>query len=254
MNNMVWSTQELEYFVTHYMPELAADEVYFLSLSARNKYLSTAEREQYQLGRTEMFARTVAYSKQDLLGRALVEMFADLEWRRTKSGLKFPHHALVIYLNVNPSSTVKAWTVLQAEMGQVQNEFLMGVLNGKQPSPDPFKRVGRKWLNAVQRSPGNRFWLDVDFDTQNADMVVGFTNEAHSAGVAYVVVQTQGGYHVLLNRAQLNQSKWQPHRYVQQVNLVAKESGGEVKFNENAMLPLPGTYQAGKPVQVLYTS
>jgi len=38
---------------------LVKDEVYFLSMSARNKYLTQEERELYNLGRSEMMSRKI---------------------------------------------------------------------------------------------------------------------------------------------------------------------------------------------------
>jgi hypothetical protein len=48
---------EFEKFYKHCVPELGPDEVFFISLSARNKYLTEQERRDLELGRTEMFAR-----------------------------------------------------------------------------------------------------------------------------------------------------------------------------------------------------
>ena len=60
---MIVDQEQYDAFI-EWLPELQHDETYFLSLSARNKYLTDEEREFYGLGRTEMFSRFVARDKE----------------------------------------------------------------------------------------------------------------------------------------------------------------------------------------------
>ncbi len=54
---------ELKRFYDFILPDLLPNEVYFVSLSARNKYLTTEERYDLSLGRTEMFERRIIKKK-----------------------------------------------------------------------------------------------------------------------------------------------------------------------------------------------
>jgi hypothetical protein len=49
----------------------------------------------------------------------------------------------------------------------------------------------------------------------------------------------------MVETVDLKASKLQLHKFVQEQNELAEAEGGEVCFNNNAMVPMPGTYQAG---------
>ena len=70
------------------LPELEKDEVYFVSISVRNKYLTSEERDYYCLGRTEIFARAIANSKEELTNVLTQVLPAKLLTKRTKNGKK----------------------------------------------------------------------------------------------------------------------------------------------------------------------
>ena len=59
--SLLYSKEELERFI-NYLPQLDKDELWFASLSARNKYLTEDERTYYCLGRSEMFAREFIFN------------------------------------------------------------------------------------------------------------------------------------------------------------------------------------------------
>ena len=58
-NHIIASVGELKYFFDEVLKPLGPTEVFFLSLSARNKYLSEEKRDYYHLGRSEMFAKSI---------------------------------------------------------------------------------------------------------------------------------------------------------------------------------------------------
>ena len=57
--SLIWSELELKKFYTTIFQPLELNEVQFISLSARNKYLSDVERENIRLGGTQMLFKTV---------------------------------------------------------------------------------------------------------------------------------------------------------------------------------------------------
>ena len=75
------------------VPDLEKDEVYFISLSAMNKYLTYKEREKYALGRTEMFGRTVVKSKEDF-DFAFKKLETNLLYKTTKNGMQIPEKSI----------------------------------------------------------------------------------------------------------------------------------------------------------------
>lgn len=56
---LIHDEEELKWFFDNILPELKPTETYFLSLSARSKYLTEEEKVSLELGYTEMFAKTI---------------------------------------------------------------------------------------------------------------------------------------------------------------------------------------------------
>ncbi len=251
MKTLIQDQKEFDRFVD-ILPDLIRDEVYFLSLSARNKYLTSEEREEFDLGRTEMFSRQIAFDK-DGIKLAMNRMRADLDVRRTRNGSLIPEKCLVVYMNIHPSSTVKAYRAFSAQMDRHYEEAFQGVLNGSQASDMwiPFRRINTNLMNHIQKSASRKIMVDIDIDGEDSlesNMLLGevvqFLTEK---AVPYHAIQTQGGYHVLVE-----------HRFsgkdvplFKVISRLDKGTTGEVKFNSNAMVPIPGTLQAGKLVTLI---
>lgn len=234
-----------------FLPTLERDEVYFLSLSARNKYLTAEEREEYDLGRTEMFSRQIAFDKEGI-ELALNRMTADLQVRRTRNGSEIPLKSLVVYINVHPSSTMKAYRRFQEQMNRHYEEAFMGTLNGSEASDIwiPFRRVRTNLMNHIQKAASHKLVVDIDMDCEDDAILSGLRGDMETFlrehDCDYMTVKTQGGFHFLVPTEQLN--KTIPlHQCISHLD---KETDGEVKFNSNAMVPIPGTLQAGKLVTV----
>ena len=64
---IVWSEEELKNFYDKVLARqpLLPNEVRYISLSVRNKYLTEDERANYCLGRSEMFAREFILRAED---------------------------------------------------------------------------------------------------------------------------------------------------------------------------------------------
>lgn len=246
--NLIKDKAQFENFTQNILPPLKHGEVYFVSLSARNKYLTEKERKEFALGRTEMFSRTLCYGDWNY---AMNKMFATLDYKTTKSGLPYPEKALVVYVNINPSNMISASINFAKNVMNISGEMVNAYQNGKTPNLKQLDKADRLLMNYIQKSTGTRHYLDIDLDAVGSDVVSEFKNELDSNGVEHYVVQTQGGYHVLINRLSLNKSKYKLHLLVDKYDIIAKEAGGEVVFNSNSMIPFPGTLQAGKLVKVI---
>lgn len=239
-----------ENFVYYVLPELGPDEVYFLSLSARNKYLSPEERAYYGLGRTEMFARTLVKSKKDF-DYTMGKLASTLTYKTTRNGMSIPAKALVVYVNINPSSAVRAYQLFATEMESLRGDVVNALLKNKQPpNLDGFKYADRKLLNCFQKATGNRYWLDIDMDVATPTIVDELTAKLVQHNIRHYQIKTQGGWHVLICRGDLSISGYQLHKTVTDLNRQVVATGGEVVFNKNAMVPLPGTTQAGELVEM----
>ena len=259
--NLIKDNRQFDRFV-NMMPDLIEDEVFFISLSARNKYLTDKEREYYGLGRTEMFGRTVIKEKEDF-EFAMKKLATNLTYKTTKNNLLIPEHALVVYVNVNPSSMIKAYEMLQHKMNQELFQVYHATKHRQEVNYDGFKRLERQLLNCIQKSRGSKHYIDLDFDC-NEDILKEFYytlfngalkqgySEFTSKEMLKNIIVTQGGFHVLieykwmdtLNLILKNLNLKNINDFIKQLNNLAKEEGGEVIWNKNQMIPVPGTMQA----------
>lgn len=235
-------------FVNKVMKPLVPGEVYFISLSARKKYLTEEERQFYDLGRTEMFGRTLGYGDWKY---TMEKLAANLRYKTTKAGFPYPQKCLVVYMNINPSSSIKACGEFSKKVIEVQNEFMKSYLNGKQPNLDTLNKGDRLLLNYFQKFSGTRHYVDVDVDAGD-DILETFVRQLMDSGTEHHVIKTRGGWHVLIDRESRNTTKFPIHEVVRPLDKIAKKYGGEVIINGNAMCPIPGTLQANTLVELIY--
>jgi len=239
-----------------FLPELERDEVYFLSVSARNKYLTEDEREAYSLGRTEMFSRHIAYDREGI-EYAIRKMQAELEVKTTRGGHPIPEKALVVYFNIHPSSMIKAYTLFKDQMNAHYDEIVKSLMMGSNPHYHPFLGMRTKLMNHIQKSYSRKEWVDIDIDAPDEETALQYSasiaNPLFMHSINNVRIKTQGGIHLLVNRNDLNIKPMDVplHKLIENIHKELKELDGECKFNDNAMVPLPGTNQAGKLVELL---
>ncbi len=244
IENLICDINQYQRFI-NLLPELENDQVYFLSLSARNKYLSKEQRDFYCLGRTEMFCRKTAKSK-DQIEKRLMEMAFELQYKRTGSGKLFPKEALVVYFNINPSSMRAAYNSFRAIMNNCEWETAQALLGGRHPSYEPYLKMNRRLMNCIQKERAYRYFVDIDIDTGSAptETIVKSVhfNKLLQKGIG---VKTKSGYHILFKvgdmSREINESVRMTHNFFATYH-------GEAAFNINAMIPLPGTQQAGELV------
>lgn len=240
---MIEDREQFDRFV-EILPDLGSDEVYFISLSARKKYLDEEERVRYDLGRTEMFARQVARSKEQLYHVAR-KLRGILDNRTTRTGYPMPKHAVVVYANINPTSTVKATNKFVKDINKAREQVMNATLKGNVPDFGAFRYADRTFMNCLQKSTGNRHFLDIDVDTKDQSILDELLESIQS--LEYYVVDTKGGYHVLVVRESLNNSGVRLHEVVQRLD---GKVDTEVCFSSQ-MVPTPGTFQAGYLVKLL---
>lgn len=233
------------------LPELKNDEVYFLSLSARNKYLDDEERKRYQLQKTEMFSRKVVRSKEQFV-YVLRELSAILAVRQTKSGYLIPEKCRVVYVNLNPSSMVRAFMLFQNEMNKRLSEVYQSTLRGTTPNYDSLRLADRKLMNCIQKSRAYNHYIDIDADAITKETYSFMYKEFELMKLSFDIVQTQGGYHFLIYKSSMKKGMDKKLNEIRGIACQqAIEDGGEVVFNNNKMIPFPGTLQAGKLVKFI---
>lgn len=216
--------------------DLNEDDIWFLSASARNKYLNQAEREKYKLGGTEMFGRKLFYpSNFERYLSTIRQIATGMKTRLTNSNLHYPPHCLVIYQNICPSSTKKA-------MCSLLKDFANLISNNNTKA---YKSLHSKTMAEICKSKSSASkWLDIDFDVKDNDLAKKFADDIYNVGCRFIQIKTRGGYHFLVKKDSTNKLFTIVKKYDEMRR-------GEVIFNKNAMVPLPGTSQGGFPVRIV---
>jgi len=225
---LVGNAETLKRFVREVMPEPPEGKedymVYFLSMAARNKYLSTKEREEIGVGRSEMFNRTSVFANKMERGEAVLRAVRNMEtpvgsYYGRASGEPLPDnpHVLTLYANLDLANTLEAWNAAAATM----NTTFMNLALGRDvhvPNPEGVFRT------ELQRSKAVRKLVDVDADVPFLTMeerfvlVETFMEEVRNAQegkpVKAWVVLTTGGFHLLFDKDTLK------HNYMETVRAV----------------------------------
>lgn len=228
--------------------DLLPEEAYFLSMSARNKYLTEDERKQYELGRTEMFSRKLVKRRSFEIFMRTVRSFEVAHGGYLSRGnVPLPEKCLVMYANVNPVSGRKALQEFYSKTTQ-----LLFDLSTSPEASQKLSGLDTELMNCYQRAKGTKSLIDIDFDVpeEGFDLVERFVAEMRDNGVTTHVIKTRSGYHVLLRREDIK------FNYVAVVSTLHEEAvkrfgHAEVMVNKNDMVPMPGTMQAGHPVHFM---
>lgn len=243
-HEFIYDESQIEKFHSLLSP-LKEHESYFLSMSARNKYLTEEERQHYELGRTEMFARKlVKRSEFETFLRVLKSMQVSRGGYTSRKGVELPDRCLLVYANINPVNGIKALKEFQEKTTQMMFDMVDGADVKKK-----FASLDTEMMNCYQRAKGTRTLIDVDFDVPDdgIDLVEKVLADLRKHEVAYHVIKTRSGFHVLLEKAGIR------YNYTEVIKTANDEavdrySHAEVVVNKNDMIPVPGTMQADHSV------
>lgn len=250
MLTFIHDIAELRKFFDIVLPPLTNEEVFFVSMSARNKQLTEEERRYYDLGRTEMFERKIIREKNWMIFHRTIRKFEMHEEGLTgRSGVALPSKCLIIYFNVNPCNMVQAYRLFEEEM--IENVY--NLVSGRGSDPAFFKRMDRLMMNAIQKSKGEKHYIDIDIDInkEGFGLLLEFLDALKKEGVEYFLVDTKGGFHVLLKKETIH------FNYTLLINEFREKIKGvpefdlvEIEPNRNGMIPLPGCLQGDYPVVI----
>ena len=210
----------------------------------------------------------------------------------TSKGLPLPTKTLSTIFYVNPCDNIKVCREFFNQYLDVTQSISKAMLNGKTTvdnlqSYQWFDNAESNLKHLRANQKGTRHYLDFDIDvpawfknTKDQDVyvppkathfiigyykqMIDYLNEAFGKG-NYVIVDTAGGYHILVRASAI---KADPHNFCRDMQLVYQQAmtyGEEPYVDEKGNnkfecvvngsqipgLPLPGTYQYNKPVTVL---
>lgn len=213
---------ELEKFI-EWLPELNADETYYYSLLARNKYvrdigIGTMNSDKHQCARF--------VSNKERLALKLGQTECPVGTYGIKD-IRVPQEALASYITINPRSHTKAAKAMLKRMADVVAD--------NEPSPNVYQES----LTALHKSISRKIFTDIDFDVKGNERayILSEVREIINPSAVQVLL-TRGGFHLIVRLDAIEK------QYVKSWYLAMQKLPGVDIVGDN-MIPIPGTYQGG---------
>lgn len=259
---------ELQWYFDHIIAKPKNDEAYAFCMVSRHKKLTKEEREELgQSSDDEMLDPQVVFpgrnGEWDFLrwAKCIMKYEVPKLAYTTRKGKPFLEKTLVLYSTPNPSDERNVVQELKSYIAVHEKELIDSALKGSKDGVDKslYKLCHSlvKFKRLQFDCTGSRNWVDFDLDLNDegkkrrnevykavhADFLSKFGKNAFAA------VQTSGGYHFLVMKSKLN---FNPHQFCKDIleSHDYTELADEFKYNNNGMLPTPGTYQYGTPVVI----
>ena len=215
MNNykIIQDINELTKFID-WLPELLNNEIFYCSLFARKKYCQELIKSNHS-NQLKRFTSDKRYLIKKL--RSLELPFGNYT---TKGDNIAPQEALAAYILPNPRN------VHQASFRSI--EKLSKMLSIHNNNFNPITQV----MSCIQKTKSRSVVVDFDFDDKDKNIIKECTMIVNEE--ALTVVETRGGYHVLVKPKLVTQNEKNWYKLIK--DLGADESG-------DIMLPIPGCVQ-----------
>lgn len=223
---IIQDESELDSFIQNVLPDLEKDECFYVSLFARKKYSPELiwSSDKSQLKRLTCTKETLKQKLRQL------EISKGCYILGNKPA---PQESLVVYIHPNPRSQKQAARILLKKMADLIADNNSGF------------NVQAESLSAIQKSRGQRPYVDFDFDLKDKNEipliisnVLSFINKD-----AVTFVETRGGLHVLIKTKLIEdeyKKTWHPN-----ISALGSDVQGD------CMLPIPGCCQGGSIPRIL---
>ena len=296
--DVVADVNELKWFFDHVIQKPQINESYTAVFVSRHKKLTKEEQEDIGLTRKEAeflavetfrlghFKNALYQNENNWTFDSFLKHLRRLEVNKdaytTSKGLPLPTKTLATIFYVNPCDNIKVCREFFNQYLDVTQSISKAMLNGKTTvdnlqSYQWFDNAESNLKHLRANQKGTRYWLDFDIDVpkwfkegKNYEdkpyyHVLLTLLDAYFKKGNYVVIDTSGGYHILVKTSAINQN---PHNFCKHMKDLYDDcvkrgeepyldEKGNNKFecvvNDSQIpgLPLPGTYQYGKKVTVL---
>lgn len=256
--NIIYDEKLVQQFFEAISVPLHNDEVYWMCLANRRKYLSDDQKAVLLSGDTTMLVKRII-NKAD--GSYFVNQLKSLEvpygcYRGTNDAV-FTGDGFVAYCNLNPSNIISATNKL---MHTVTDWYTEALKTNSDHSRNNFFHINSEFSKDVQCSTSRRIWLDIDIDFACSNYIQSFAltlaQMFPQLNDAALMVFTHGGIHYVINlqKAVFDKS-FNPPSIVEIITSSQdKAFFKEVKVNKALMVPIAGTYQGGYKVSMLKQS
>ena len=273
------SEEELKWFYNHMLRDLKPGESWMICLGAREKKLDEEERKLYFLGRSEMMRENIVRfhhvgEPYKWFSEAVYAYNMDKHGLTTKNGLPYPDKTMVVYLTLNPCSSLECVRDVKQYIEVLMDEMIDSIEKGSVEGVEDHKfkmsKVFDHFKSVHARNPSEKLLVDFDvdakFDKETEDEVFHKLSEEiqkfYPKG-SFAFVRTSGGIHIVVKH---NVMKCNPGDVVTAIQNFLKNNNiesDEVIYNvrktsdrignqkrASAMIPCPGTYQYGNLVYI----
>ena len=289
--DVVADVNELKWFFDHVIQKPQINESYTAVFVSRHKKLTKEEREDIGLTRkaaeflaVETFRlghfKDALYQNEnnwtfDSFLKHLRRLEVNKDAYTTSKGLPLPTKTLATIFYVNPCDNIKVCREFFNQYLDVAQSISKAMLNGKTTvdnlqSYQWFDNAESNLKHLRANQKGTRYWLDFDIDVpawfkvSYYDQLKTLLTEAYGLK-NYVIIDTSGGYHILVRTSAIKQNHRLFSNKVYDLYQAGIKAGNEPYLDEKGVckfecivndsqipgLPLPGTYQYGRPVTVL---
>ena len=172
-----------------WLPNLKEGEKFYVSLFARKKYA----KDQVLSSDKAQLKRFLA-TKENLYDK-VKQLECEVDSYKLKTG-SAPQESLALYISPNPRSMRKAtFQVIKKAADLIQNDNIG-------------YNIHAETLSCIQRCKGTSHFCDFDIDTKEVDLTKMFDILPRNA---YSVLETRGGYHILVHTWEAPKTKWHKH-------------------------------------------
>ena len=283
------SIDELKWFYDHVVMKPQINESYSMVFVCRHKKLTKEEQETIGLTRKEaefLATQSIRLGKVkdafqepewtfDRFQKAVKRFQVDKYAYTTALGEPLPEKTLAVLFYVNPCDDIKVADYVFDKINTAKMAITKALLNGKTMTDvlqtyQTFGNLESSVKHAKANCKGSVYWLDYDIDVPSWFKIYYYDQLkallAETYGLKnYIIIDTSGGYHILVRTSAIKQN---PRLFSNKVydlyqagikvgNESYVDEKGNSKFecivNDSQIpgLPLPGTYQYGRPVKVL---
>ena len=266
---LISDMNELKWYFDHIIAKPNYDEAYAFCMSSRHKKLTQEEREELgQSSDDEMLDPQVVFPGRNgewdffRWAKGIMKYEVPKLAYTTRKGKPFLEKTLVVYSTPNPSDERGVVKDLKQYIAVHEQELVDSAIKGSRTGVNEslYKLCHSliKFKRLQFDHTGSRNWVDFDLDLNDEGKKrrLEIYKAVHSDFLskfgrnAFAAVQTTGGYHFLVMKSKLN---FNPHQFCKDIleSHGYTECADEFKYNNNGMLPTPGTYQYGTPVIIV---
>lgn len=222
MNYKIINDEEiLDNFIAE-LPPLTADQVFYVGLFARHKYLTAEQKVQIKSKKPQLTRFTCTAKSLKAKLRQLERPLGSY------NPPNIPSECLSAYITINPRS-------LSLATKEVTKKFVERLLD----NPSNIFNPASLAMSEIQKSPAKKKkWFVLDIDVKESLAELETTLKSFLGSTPYRILETRGGYHILID--QQNISKDVKKTWHQNI---VKAFKADVDVIGDVMIPIPGTNQ-----------